>query len=118
MVRLAALQSARISVKLEARSNHRPPVPQTGYLWEKWAVFLHPSQPALVERSLFRTGASLRFGGNGQDYRGPTPRGPSRPRKPAGACAADDFLEGARERIARPACNVQRPANTLGRVKL
>jgi mRNA-degrading endonuclease RelE of RelBE toxin-antitoxin system len=38
------------------------------YPWEKWSVFLHPSQRQLVERS-YATGARSGVGRNGQDYR-------------------------------------------------
>ena len=79
------------------------------YPWEKWAIFLHPSQRALVERNytgpareLYRSCQSLRLGGYGEDHRCPTPCGTSGPHESQRQGAADDILGDACQRPARP----------------
>ena len=68
--------------------------------WEKWAVFLHPSQRQIVERDFHRPGARRRIGGNRQDRRGAAPRCAARAKRPERARAAHDLFrapgEGAR----------------------
>ena len=64
--------------------------------WEKWAVFLHPSQAALVARDFSGPAARLGLGRDRQDHRRAASRRASRPRQRRGEGAADDLLGRAR----------------------
>ena len=52
------------------------------YPWDKWAVFLHPAQRAIVERDYTGPARVLRLGGYREDHRCAPPCGASGPHEP------------------------------------
>ena len=76
--------------------------------WEKWAVFLHPAQAALVDTRLSRPRARLRFRRHRQDHRRAASRDASSARELRRRGAAHDIFQRARECAEGQACPSRR----------
>ncbi len=79
------------------------------YPWERWGVFLHPSQRAVVERRFARPCPGGRLGRDRQDRRRTASRCRAGPQEPAGAAAADDVLGAVGPFACRPSSRCSRP---------